>query len=89
MVTDQTIVIDYEARLVIWHLTEATSQHRQQTPWGVLWRGENLGAGLEVWVEASEPFSLLMTYGPTSYFETITPGRHRFILTILDSGDVA
>ena len=89
METDQSIVIDHEARLVIWHVNEATSQHRQQTLWGDLWLGENLGAGLEVWVAARESFTLLMTYGPTSYFEAITPGRHRFVLTILDSSDVA
>lgn len=89
METGRNLVIDDEARLVIWHVDDTTSRRRLQTPWGELWRGEHLGAGLEVWVAARESFSLMMVYGPTSFFEAIAPGRHRFVLTILDSSDVA
>ena len=85
----QVLTIDEEERLGSWRVAQARPHEHLRTPWGELWRGEEGGAGLEVWVEAAESFHLLMTYGPTSYFETVAPGRHRYILTALDSTDVA
>ena len=83
------LVIDKETREVIWRVEQTLPHQSVRTPWGDLWRGSNSGAGPEVWVEAREAFDLTMIYGPTSYFEAIIPGRHRFILTVLDSTDVA
>jgi hypothetical protein len=89
MTTDNALEIDKEARWVVWRVAQSLPGRRLQTPWGELWRGAESGAGLEVWIEARESFGLVIDNGPTRYFETITPGRHRFILTTLDSTDVA
>jgi hypothetical protein len=87
--TDNALAIDKETREVVWRVAQTLPDQRLQTPWGDLCRGSDLDAGPEVWVEAREAFDLTMIYGPTSYFEAIVPGRHRFILTVLDSTDVA
>jgi hypothetical protein len=87
--TDFSLTIDNEQRLLTWQVDLTPPHQRLRTPWGELWRGEEGGPGLVVWVEASEFFDLLMHYGTASYFEAVTPGRHRFVLTVLDSTDVA
>lgn len=81
--------IDETARLVVWNVARAMPEQRLSTPWAILWRGEEQRAGLVIEVKARAAFDLLMHYGPTSYFETVAPGRHRFLLTLLDSTDVA
>ncbi len=86
---ENVLEIDKETRQVVWRVAQALPDQRLQTPWGAMWRGEELGAGLAVWVDAREAFDLTMIYGPTRYFEAVAPGRHRFILTVLDSTDVA
>ena len=86
---DNALEIDKETRAVIWRVAQTLPQKRLQTPWGDLRRGSDQGAGPEVWIDAREAFELTMIYGPTRYFEAIIPGRHRFILTVLDSTDVA
>ena len=86
---DETLTIDEKMRSVLWQVDETQPFQRLRIPWGVLWRVEEGGAGLEVWVDAAEAFDLLMECGAISYFEAVTPGRHRFILTVLDSTDVA
>ncbi len=87
--TETALMIDEKSRWVSWRVALTPAHQREVSPWGEMWRGEESGAGLEVWVEASASFDLLMQHGPTSYFEAITPGRHRFLLTVLDSTDVA
>jgi len=82
-------VINEKIKRVAWRVTPASPGQRWVTPWGEMWLGEEQGAGQVVWVDASECFDLTMTYGPTSYFEAIIPGRQRFLLTLLDSSDVA
>lgn len=86
---EQALVINEKMRRVTWRVALTSPGQHLVTPWGELWRGEEQGAGQVVWVRANERFDLTMMYGPTSYFETITPGRQRFILTLLDSTDVA
>lgn len=58
-------------------------------PWGVLWRGDEIGGGQEVWVEATAEFDLILHHGPTTFFEHISTGRHRLVLTVLDRTDVS
>jgi len=86
---ERALTIDEDERMAIWRVAMTPPYQRLHTPWGELWRGEESGAGQEVWVEATSDFALLMAYGPTSYLEAITPGRHRYLLTALDSADVA
>ena len=87
--SDSALTIDEERRLVTWQVDLTSPHQRLRTPWGELWRDEEGGAGLIVWVEADAAFDLLMSWGSTRYFEAVAPGKHRFILTLLDSTDVA
>ncbi len=89
MLENSALVIDKEARRVVWRVARTRPDQLLQTPWGDLRRGQERGAGLEVWVEARDAFDLTMIYEDVSYLEAIAPGRHRFILTVLDSTDVA
>lgn len=88
-VRDCALMIDEEQRLVIWLVTLSPPHQHLCAPWGELWREDESGAGLVVRVKAREPFDLMMDYGPASYFESVPAGRHRFLLTLLDSTDVA
>ena len=86
---DEILTIDEKAKSVVWRVDGAPPFQRLHIPWGVLWRGREGGAGLEVWLEADDAFDLLMEHGGIRYFEAVTPGPHHFILTVLDSTDVA
>ncbi|HEY80789.1 MAG TPA: hypothetical protein EYP25_10675 [Anaerolineae bacterium] len=83
------IEIDEAARRVVWRVWRAQPFQPLQTPWGKLWRGEESGQGVEVWVDAHETFDLVMEGETITLFEPISPGRHRYFLTVLDSTDVA
>jgi hypothetical protein len=86
---EPVLEIDSERRQVVWRVRLSQPFVRLQTPWGVLWRGREVGAGVEAWVEAHEGFELIMEGEAMTLFEVVTPGRHRYLLTVLDSTDVA
>ncbi len=82
------IEIDEAARRVVWRVWRSQPFQPLQTPWGRLWRGEESGQGVALWVEAEESFELMAEGDIITLFETISPGRHRYLLTVLDSTDV-
>ncbi len=81
--------IDEAQRLVIWDVRRSAPFQRLQVPWGELWLGEELEAGVEIWVTAHAAFDLIVEGEAIRLFEAVAPGRHRFLLTVLDSTDVA
>ncbi len=88
MYEPDVLEIHEAARQVTWRVMAAVPFERLRTPWGWLWRGEETGAGLEVWVEAEMPFLLTVEGEAITLVEHVTPGRHRLLLTALDSTDV-
>ncbi|RUA16372.1 MAG: hypothetical protein DSY55_04270 [Clostridia bacterium] len=87
--TIQGLSIDEAHRTVMWRVEQAAPGRHFSTPWGEIWRGEERGAGLEVWVEAYAAFDLTMETEATIFQEAVLPGLHCFTLTVLDSTDVA
>ncbi len=81
--------IDESRRQILWRVSLCRPFERLSTPWGVLWRGEETGGGVEAWVDAHAAFELIMEGEAITLFESVTPGRHRYLLTVLDSTDVA
>lgn len=86
---EQALTIVENQRLVVWRVGMTLTKRHLRVPWGELWRGGATEAGQEVWVKADQAFDLLMHHGSISYFEAISPGLHHFVLTVLDSDDVA
>ena len=83
------IEIDEGARRVVWRVGRSQPFQPLHTPWGRLWRGEESSQGVEAWVDANAAFELVMEGDTITLFESISPGRHRYLLTVLDSTDVA
>ncbi len=77
-----------QERMVEWWIEEATPGERVQTPWGVIWLGEEVGGGQEVGVAADEAFMLVVHGRTASFVEQIAPGYQRLLLTVLDRTDV-
>ena len=86
---DPALKIDRDQKLVTWYVQRSKPFQRFQVPWGELWVGEPLEAGTEIWVAADAAFDLMVEGDAVRLFEAITPGRHRFLLTVLDSTDVS
>lgn len=59
-----------------------------ETPWGTIELAEQAGGGQVIEVKAAAAFDLILHRGPTSFFEHLTPGKHRLLLTVLDRTDV-
>ena len=86
--SEPLLILDPHAREAIWDAIQTPVGQRVPLPWGVVWRGEELGAGMEVWVEAWAPFTLVVHGDRVMLLEPIQPGRHRLLLTRLDSTEV-
>ena len=82
---ESLLSIDETQREVIWCVALSHPDQRIIIPWGVLWRGRDLPEGLEIWVEAHAPFFLIAQGERAMRAEAITPGRHRLVITWLDS----
>ncbi|MBX7235684.1 MAG: hypothetical protein K1X65_14955 [Caldilineales bacterium] len=80
--------IDIDGRLVECWIKGESPGPRFETPWAVIEVGEEVGGGRVVGVEAWEDFDLCLHTGATSFFEHLTPGYHRLLLTLLDRTDV-
>lgn len=80
--------IDIDGRLVECWIKGESPGPRFETPWAVIEVGEEVGGGRLVGVEAWEDFDLWLHTGATSFFEHLTPGYHRLLLTLLDRTDV-
>lgn len=85
---ENELIFDAEEGWAQWLIMDARSKQKVETPWAELWLGAEQGAGLEVWVQASQAFHLTLFWGETSFFEAITPGRSRLLLTVLDRTEV-
>ncbi len=84
---ESLLIVDEAQREVIWCVALSHPDQRITTPWGVLWRGQDLPEGLEIWVEAHASFFLIAQGERAIRAEAITPGRHRLLITWLDSTD--
>ncbi len=89
MYEPDVLEIHEDARQVTWRVMASRPFDRLRTPWGWLWRGEETGAGVEAWVEADADFLLILEGETITLVEHVAPGRHRYLLTVLDSTNVA
>ncbi len=80
--------VDINERLAECWIENERSGACFETPWGRIEVAEQAGGGQIVDVLATAVFDLVLHRGPTSFFEHLTPGKHRLLLTVLDRTDV-
>lgn len=85
---NRACTVDEGKRLAECRLPAMAPGVRVSLPWGEVWVGEEKGQGAEIWVEAREPFTLLLHGLHADYFEYVQPGTSRYLLTVLDRTDV-
>lgn len=82
------LFIDELNKAAEWTIGSVGTSERVLTPWAQMWLGDDRGEGLEVWVEATHEFDLVVHWAGVSYSEHIQPGKTRLLLSYLDRTEV-